>query len=286
MGGQGVGRVTKPGLACGVGEPAINPVPRQMISKIVRKLAEELDYRGLIRVTISIPEGEDLAKQTFNPRLGIVGGISVLGTSGRVEPMSDQALIDTIKAEVNVKHASGRKLAVLTPGNYGRTFLEERTTIPDISTIKISNFLGEALDMVAQKGFEGVLLSAHLGKLAKVSVGIMNTHSRYGDHRMEALAHYAGKCGVDQAVIDQLDDSMMVDQALAIFDQAGVKDQVMAALVEGADEIIKKRLAEAGANPVTAVMTFSNKYGLLAKSHDFDRVLDMIEDDENRRTDG
>ncbi len=124
-GGEGVGRVTKPGLACKVGEAAINPVPRKMIQQEVRKVMKAFDCRGGLDVIISIPDGKRLAEKTFNPKLGIVGGISVLGTTGIVEPMSEQALIDTIKVEINVAKATGVSYLVLTPGNYGETFLKE-----------------------------------------------------------------------------------------------------------------------------------------------------------------
>lgn len=282
VGGVGVGKVTKAGLACKVGEPAINPVPREMIFKEVIDVADELDYRGGIRITISIPEGVELAEKTFNPRLGIVGGISVLGTTGRVEPMSETALVATIKAEINVKRAGGQKVAILTPGNYGIAFLKGRMQIPDIATIKISNYVGESLDMVANQGFEFVLLSAHLGKLIKVAGGVMNTHSKHGDRRMEILAGYSRECGVDERIINAIYDCIMVDEAIRLLDETGKRDEVMKAVVEGANRIMRQRLAERGAEPMTAVMTFSNKYGLLATSEDFLKVMAKIEEDMNR----
>lgn len=279
LAGEGVGIVTKPGLACGVGEPAINPVPRKMIAGEAYKIAREKNFKGLIRITISVAGGQELAEKTFNPRLGILGGISILGSTGRVEPMSEQALIETILAEISVKRAEGRKVAILTPGNYGLAFLDAEYKIPDRSTIKISNFLGEALDMVGEKDFEAVLFSAHLGKLIKVAGGVMNTHSKYGDYRMEILASYAHKCGLEERLLRQIHDCTMVDEALRILDEAGKKDQVMQAVVEGADRAIKKRLEGKGAKPLTAVMTFSNKYGLLAKSKNFPLLMEKIKED-------
>ncbi len=124
-GGVGVGRVTKPGLDQPVGAAAINRVPRQMIARELEALLDESDAPGGFSVEISIPEGVALAKKTFNPHLGIVGGISVLGTSGIVEPMSEQALLDSIRVELNVQRAAGQTYALLTPGNYGETFLRD-----------------------------------------------------------------------------------------------------------------------------------------------------------------
>ena len=194
-GGEGVGRVTKPGLACKVGEAAINPVPRKMIQQEVRKVMKAFDCRGGLDVIISIPDGKRLAEKTFNPKLGIVGGISVLGTTGIVEPMSEQALIDTIKVEINVAKATGVSYLVLTPGNYGETFLKESGYMDALTYVKCSNFIGEALDAVREKEFAGVLLVGHIGKLIKVAAGMMNTHSRYGDRRMETLSAAAESAG-------------------------------------------------------------------------------------------
>ena len=124
-GGIGVGRVTKPGLDQPVGNAAINHVPREMIAKEVLEVCDLMDYKGNLQVIISVPEGEAIAKQTFNPRLGIVGGISILGTSGIVEPMSNQALLDTIRVELNQRRAEGFDYIAVAPGNYGLDFMKK-----------------------------------------------------------------------------------------------------------------------------------------------------------------
>ena len=129
-GGIGVGRVTKPGLSQKVGEAAINPVPRAMILQAVEEIADQYHYEGGLKVTISVPEGEKIARKTFNPRLGIVGGISILGTSGIVEPMSEKALIDSIRVEMTQHAAMGEQYMLVTPGNYGADYLREHMELP------------------------------------------------------------------------------------------------------------------------------------------------------------
>ena len=187
-GGNGVGRVTRPGLDQPVGNAAINHVPREMIEKEVREVCAALDFHGTLAVEISVPGGEELAKSTFNPRLGIVGGISILGTSGIVEPMSAQALLDTIRVELRQHRALGEQLIAVSPGNYGLDFMK-RTYDYDLDrSVKCSNFIGQTVDMAVECGFTHMLMTGHIGKLIKVSGGIMNTHSREADCRMELLA--------------------------------------------------------------------------------------------------
>ena len=175
-GGTGVGRVTKPGLDQPVGNAAINHVPREMITTEVSQVCRLLDYKGTLMVKISVPEGEEIAKQTFNPRLGIVGGISILGTSGIVEPMSNQALLDTIRVELNQRKALGYDYVVVSPGNYGLDFMKNTYNYDLDKSVKCSNFIGKTIDMAVELGFKKLLLAGHIGKLIKVAGGIMNTH--------------------------------------------------------------------------------------------------------------
>ena len=178
-GGTGVGRVTKPGLNQPVGASAINRVPREMIRQELSDAAQETGYEGGLKAVISIPEGEKLAERTFNPRLGIEGGLSILGTSGRVEPMSEQALLDTIRLEMQVKYAEGKRYLILSPGNYGLDFLKQSYGIEETDVVKCSNFIGDSIDMAAETGYQGLVLVGHIGKLIKVAGGIMNTHSKW-----------------------------------------------------------------------------------------------------------
>ena len=213
-GGKGVGTVTTEGMRCAKGEPAINPVPRKMIKDNLKSLASSLDYCGGFSVTISVPEGEKLAKQTYNPRLGIVGGISILGTTGIVWPMSEKALIDTIKVELDRKYADNPEYVIISPGNYGQDYCQNNLGIDINDAVKISNFLGDSLDYIAYKGFKKVLLVGHTGKLVKVAGGIMNTHSSYGDCRMEIISAYSALIGADSDTIGNILNCVTTDQAM------------------------------------------------------------------------
>ncbi len=264
-GGIGVGRVTKRGLACPVGEAAINPVPKQMILEQVRKVSEEFDYTGGLRVEISVPEGEEIAKRTFNAQLGVLGGISILGTSGIVEPMSEQALIDTIKVKMNVRKADGAEYLVITPGNYGETFLKSHITIPEIDSVKCSNFIGEALDYAELSKFKGVLLVGHIGKFIKVAAGVMNTHSKYGDARMEIMGAHAALAGAPKEVVETLLTCVTTEDAISVLDQAGIREQTLQSILKKLDLRIKERVhhsLEIGA------IIFSNQYGYLGETAD------------------
>ena len=186
-GGPGIGIVTKDGLSCPKGHYAINPSPRSVIVQAVEDVREKAGYEGFLEVQIAVPDGVILAEKTFNPCLGIQGGISILGTTGIVEPMSESALLETIRLDIRVKKAAGKERIILTPGNYGETFLRENMGIPLGEAVKCSNFMGDAVDMAVEEGVKRVLVAGHIGKLVKVAGGVKNTHSKYGDQRMEIL---------------------------------------------------------------------------------------------------
>ncbi len=272
-GGFGVGRVTKPGLECPVGAPAINRVPREMITAAVRAMQEESGNSAGLKVTISIPEGERLAKRTFNPRLGIVGGLSVLGTSGIVEPMSEAALVDTIRVEMKQLAASGRKMAVITPGNYGEDFMKEVLHADLSGAVKCSNFVGETLDMAGEFGFQKVLLIGHIGKFVKLAAGIMNTHSRYADGRMEVMGVHAALCGANRELLAKLMDCITTDDALDVLEQAGLLEETLSSILRKIDFHLKAR--SHGDYQVEAVI-FSNKRGLLGMTAGAEGMLIQI----------
>ena len=264
-GGIGVGRVTKKGLACPVGEAAINPVPRSMILEQVRSVCEEFDYQGKLNVEISVPEGVETAKRTFNSQLGIVGGISSLGTSGIVEPMSEQALIDTIKVKMNVRKADGAEYLVITPGNYGETFLKAQMELPEIDTVKCSNYVGDALDYAELAGFKGVLMVGHIGKFIKVAAGIMNTHSKYGDARMEIMGVHAAMAGASKSVLEELLTCVTTDGAMAVLEREGLREQTMQSVLKALDIRIKERVHH---KLQMGAILFSNQYGYLGETAD------------------
>ncbi len=242
--GEGVGTVTLPGLDQPPGEPAINRVPREMIAAGLQEEAERASFTGHLTAVISVPGGREIAEKTFNPRLGITGGISILGTTGLVEPMSEAALIATIRAELSVLAAAGEPRVILTPGNYGRDFLRGAEGIPDRLAVKCANFLGDALDAARELGFPEVLLVGHLGKLVKLAGGMLNTHSRYGDCRMELLAAHAALAGAPREVAAALFAAPTTVQAAAVLETAGLLPAVMDSLAEKIYETLGRRAGE------------------------------------------
>lgn len=226
-GGEGVGRVTVPGLDQPLGAAAINRVPRKMIAREVEEACRRYGYEGGIQVLITVPEGEEAAKKTFNPRLGIQGGISILGTSGIVEPMSEQALVRSIEVEMNVRIAQGNRVLLVTPGNYGENFLKEHMSLPFEKNMKCSNFIGETIDFAVEKGVSGILFVGHIGKLIKVAGGIMNTHSHWADCRCELMAANALQSGISrQGALDIL-QTKTTDEALDILEREQVLEETM-----------------------------------------------------------
>ena len=271
-GGEGVGRVTKPGLDQAVGNAAINSVPRRMIEEELRQVCEDNGYGGGLRVVISAPEGVEIAKRTFNPRLGIVGGISILGTTGIVEPMSDDAVVQTIRAELSMRSASGKKTVLLTPGNYGARFIREELGLDQEIAVTTSNFIGDAFSIAAEKGFSGTLLVGHVGKLIKLAGGMFNTHSRYGDCRAEIMACHAGLCGAPVSVIRRITESVMTDDMLAILDAAGLREQVMESVMRKIERNIEDRRF---GQTRTGVIVFSKEYGVLGMTSEAEKLLDL-----------
>ena len=271
-GGNGVGRVTKPGLDQPVGEAAINRVPRQMIRKEVEEACEEVGYTGGIDVEISIPEGVRLAKETFNPRLGIEGGLSILGTTGIVNPMSEQALIDTIEVEMKVCLAEKYRYLIIAPGNYGLDFLKEQYSIEENDVVKCSNYIGQTIDMAVEQDCKGVLLVGHIGKLIKVSGGIMNTHSRWADCRMDLFATAALRAGIAGEKAVEFLDCVTTDDALekcSMEERTRIMEQIMMRM----EEYLNYR--GKGEIQVGAV-TFSNVYGILGKTEQAEELIEKF----------
>lgn len=264
-GGIGVGRVTKPGLDQPVGAAAINHVPREMIRQAVQALCETVEYSGGIAVVISVPRGEEIAKRTFNPNLGIRGGISILGTSGIVEPMSTQALIDTKKIELRQAAALDPERVILTPGNYGMTFLKEHR-LPgtgEVPVVVCSNFIGELLDACAADGLQQVLVVGHIGKMVKLAGGIMNTHSRWGDCRVELICAHAAICGADTDLCRRLMEAATADACIALLLRAGLWAAVCDSLLNAVQSHLDRR---AGGRYRVGAVLFSNVYGELGRT--------------------
>lgn len=272
-GGKGVGRVTRRGLDQPVGNAAINSVPRQMIRENVEEIMHLTDYHQGLRVIISAPDGEELAKKTFNPRLGIVGGISILGTTGIVEPMSERALVDTIRVELRQRRANGMNYVLLTPGNYGSDFIRNELGLDLKIAVQVSNYVGEALDICKELGFQGALLIGHIGKLVKIGGGMLNTHSKYGDCRMEILAAQAGACGLRSERIAELLECVSCDDALRILQEEGCYEQPLQRLSNRISFHLQHR---GGETLETGAILFSKEYGVVGQSANADQLLRQI----------
>ncbi len=272
-GGLGIGRVTKRGLDQPVGNAAINSVPRQMILENVQEVMGLADYHGGLSVIVSAPDGELLAKKTFNPRLGIVGGISILGTTGIVEPMSEKALVDTIRVELNQRKAHGAEYVLLTPGNYGSDFIRSSLKLDVTLAVQSSNFIGDALDICKELGFKGALLIGHVGKLVKIAGGMMNTHSKYGDCRMEILAAHAGAAGIPAEVIGQILECIACDDVLRILRDHGGYEKTMESVTKRVCFHLQHR---AGEEMEVGTVLFSKEYGLLGQTHNARNLIQKI----------
>ncbi len=272
-GGVGVGRVTKPGLDQPVGNAAINHVPREMITKEVLEVCMLADYRGTLQVEIYVPDGARIAEKTFNPRLGILGGISILGTSGIVEPMSSQALLDTIRVELNQRRAEGFSYVAVAPGNYGLDFMKNTYGYDLDRSVKCSNFIGATIDMAVELGFEKLLLTGHIGKLIKVAGGIMNTHSKEGDCRMELLAAFAMQCGVDEDCVRDILACVTTEEAVHILGESGRRQEVMDYAMERICYYLDKRAG--GRMQIDCVM-YANDVGELAKSREAEKWFTLL----------
>lgn len=272
-GGIGVGRVTRPGLSQEVGEAAINPVPKGMILRSAEEAADRFTYEGGLKITISVPEGVEIAKKTFNPRLGIVGGISILGTSGIVEPMSEKALVESIRVEMKQHVSQGEEYLLVTPGNYGADYLREHMDLPFEKNIKCSNYVGETIDMAVDMGVKGILFVSHIGKFVKVAAGIMNTHSHSADGRMEILAANAIRAGADLACARDILNAGTTDEALDILQENQILWPAMEEITERIQFYLNHRSYE---QILLGAVIFNNTYGYLGQTKDAQKLISLI----------
>ena len=271
-GGKGVGKVTKGGLDQPAGEAAINSVPRKMIRDSLNELAKEKAYDGGFNVLISVPKGEEIAKKTFNPELGIVGGISILGTTGIVEPMSAKALADSIKVEVSVISAEGNDSIMIFLGNFGKKFTEEDMNLSTKPGIMCSNFIDVALDSSVENGFKKILLIGHIGKFVKLGIGMFNTHSHNGDGRIETLLSCALKAGADLDTLKEIQKCVTTNAVLDILYENGLLDMTMEILKARIEHNIKRRIPE---DIEVGFVCFANTgeyYGILFESENADEL--------------
>lgn len=273
-GGSGVGIVTRKGLKVPVGSPAINPVPYKMIVDEIEMLMKAYNYEKGLEITIVVPCGKKIAHKTFNARLGIVDGISILGTTGIVEPMSERALIETIKVEMDFFiQNNSNNIMVLSPGNYGQAFLKDNLALDD--AIKYSNFIGESLDYAREIGVKRILIISHIGKLVKVAGAIMNTHSKYADARNEIFCAYAAINGVDINLLKRIMEattSLEINEILLLSNKKKqVYDSITKSIISKIDYRVQNEIQ-------VEVIGFTNEDGILVESNNALKYLEIIKE--------
>lgn len=273
--GEGIGTVTLPGLKVEVGKPAINPVPMKMIQEAVAQVLPE--GKGAV-ITLKVPGGEEVAERTFNPKLGIVGGISIIGTKGIVEPMSEEAWKEALALELNVLRNKGFKSCIFVFGNYGEDFAVNELGMQRDRVIKISNFVGFMLDKAVDCGIESLLLTGHLGKLVKVAGGIFHTHSRIADARMEILAAYAGLEGAETEVMRKIYACKTTGEAASVIDAEGL-NRVYERIAENAS---KRCIDYTRGKLLVGTVLFNEENRLLSMDEKADTVIMELKNEMNK----
>ena len=218
-GSKGIGIATKPGLPVPIGESAINPVPRRMIENAIK---EVLPPGKGVEVTLSIPEGEKVAEKTLNSKLGVVGGISILGTTGVVKPLSLEACRRSLVPQIDVAIARGCERIFLVPGNIGERITKQLFKVPEDAIIQTGDFVGYMLDKAVEKGAKDIIILGHPGKLVKLAAGIFNTHHKVADARNEVIAAYAGAIGADNKLINAILQSNTTEEAIELLKRANL----------------------------------------------------------------
>jgi len=223
-GGYGIGVVTKKGLSVEVGKAAINPTPMKMINYEIRKvigvdISATLGEGKSLKITISAPKGEEIAKKTFNPRLGIIGGISIIGTTGIVEPMSDEGWKKSLSIELKMKKEQGLDKIILVPGNHGEQFIREKLNLDMKYVVRTSNFIGYMLKEAQRMGYKKILMAGHIGKFIKLSAGIFNTHSKVADARSEILISNLALMKAPYDLLEKINECLTAEEAVEVINE-------------------------------------------------------------------
>ncbi len=268
-GGFGIGTVTKKGLSVEVGKPAINPTPMQMILKEVAKVKNDKN----IKITIHAPMGEEVAKKTFNPRLGIVGGISIIGTTGIVEPMSDEGWKKSLSLELKMKKELGIDKVILVPGNHGEKFIKDVLGLDMKYVVRTSNFLGYMLQEAKRYGYKKIFLAGHIGKYIKLSAGIFNTHSKVCDARSEILVSNLALMKAPYEMLEKIDGCLTAEEAIEIINENGY-EEVYDIISNKCKFRVEQYLQDEEIE--VEVMIFSMEKVLLGKSKNADELVEVF----------
>ncbi|MCM1497682.1 MAG: cobalt-precorrin-5B (C(1))-methyltransferase CbiD [Clostridium sp.] len=272
-GGSGIGRITQEGMEQAVGQAAINIVPREMIFQAVGEVCRQEEYHGALLITVSIPEGKELAGKTFNPRMGIEGGLSVLGTSGILEPMSERAIVGTIEAEIKLLAAQGKRQLLAAPGNYGQSYIKDYLHLDIEKSVKCSNYIGETIDLAIAYGMERFLLVGNIGKLVKLAAGIMNTHSRVADARAEIFAVHAILGGGTTEMAEVLMKCVSTEQMLEHLEEWKLREPVLKSICGKIEQHMGYRIGE---KMEFGVVLFSERFGYLGQTDGAGRLCEYM----------
>lgn len=264
-GGMGIGRVTGKGLEQEIGQAAINKVPRAMIFEGVREICNLAEYKEPLLIIVFMPKGKELAVHTFNPQLGIEGGLSILGTTGILEPMSEKAIIDTIEIQIRQLCKQGVRDLLVTPGNYGQSYASDYLQLPMESSIKCSNYIGETIDLAAAYGMKSFLLIGDIGKLVKLAAGIMNTHSKAADGRCEIFAVHTVLCGGTGEMVKVIMNCINTEEILMYLEKWQLKEAVIQSLCGKIEEHLNRRM---GGKMRFGAVLFSRRFGYLGETAD------------------
>ncbi|MCB4305017.1 cobalt-precorrin-5B (C(1))-methyltransferase CbiD [Clostridioides difficile] len=279
-GGTGIGVVTKKGLSVDVGKPAINPTPLKMINHEIRKLIGDnfesiLGNDKVLKITIFAPQGETVAKKTFNPRLGIVGGISIIGTTGIVEPMSDEGWKKSLSIELQMKKEQGLDKIILVPGNHGEQFIREKLNLDIKYVVRVSNFIGYMIKEAQRIGYKKILMAGHIGKFIKVSAGIFNTHSKVADARSEILVANLALMGARYEFLNKINQCVTTEEAVELINNSEYRE-VYNILSNKCKERVKQYLNEDSDDIDVEVIIFSMDKSLLGKSDNTDDLVEVF----------
>lgn len=279
-GGTGIGVVTKKGLSVDVGKPAINPTPLKMINHEIRKIIGDnfesiLGNDKVLKITIFAPQGETVAKKTFNPRLGIVGGISIIGTTGIVEPMSDEGWKKSLSIELQMKKEQGLDKIILVPGNHGEQFIREKLNLDIKYVVRVSNFIGYMIKEAQRIGYKKILMAGHIGKFIKVSAGIFNTHSKVADARSEILVANLALMGARYEFLNKINQCVTTEEAVELINNSEYRE-VYNILSNKCRERVKQYLNEDSDDIDVEVIIFSMDKSLLGKSDNTDDLVEVF----------